>query len=240
MTEGQPVRSQLDAELHSVQQLLTSTAAELGSPLSELVTSRIRIAAPYRCAAIVLAAAYRQQDGSAAIDQRVLLATALEMLHVALGVHRLLVDSPAVNLDKSFIGSAILAGDYCFGRAARMAARTDNPRIVEIFSRALQDVSEARLRLLFEEQSPAGKASTGNNLDILIRSGAVAGLEISDLAGCCRQSLLELAALAADAHRHSPPSRIAFNPELLASLPAPLRERWLAAQDLLNAALPIN
>jgi len=244
MTASHPVHAQLDSELRSVQQSLTSTAAELGSPLSELVASRIRTAAPYRCAAIVLAAAYRQQDDSAAIEPRVSLATALEMLHVALGVHRLLVDSPAVNLDKSFIGSAILAGDYCFGRAARMAAQTDNPRIVTIFSRALQDVSEARLRMLFEEQSPARNTSTednsDNNLDILIRSGAAAGLELSDISACCSQAVCELAAAVADAYRQSPPAAVTFRPDLLALLPRPHQERWLAVQDLLNAASRVS
>ena len=240
MTAPHAAYAQLDSELRSAQQSLMSAAAELGSPLSELVTSRIRTAAPYFCATAVLAAAYSRQDDNAAIEQRVVLATALEMLHVALGVHRLLVDSAAVNLDKSFIGSAILAGDYCFGRAARMAAQTGNPRIVTIFSRALQDVNEARLRILFGEQSPAPNAPSGDTLDILIRAGAAAGLEVSDIAGCCSHTVLGLAGLVADARRQSPPALIAFDPELLASLPAPHQGRWLAVQDLLNAASRVS
>ena len=82
------------------------------------------------------------------------------MLHIALNVHRLLVNAARTEegsqkvgakaeLDRAFIGSTILAGDYCFSRAAQMAAQTDHPRVVATFSLALQAVSEGLLREQF-------------------------------------------------------------------------------------------
>lgn len=51
------------------------------------------------------------------------------------------------------MGSTILAGDTCFSHAALLAARTDHPQVVAIFSQSLQNVSEKQLRILFDMQN---------------------------------------------------------------------------------------
>ena len=203
-----------------------------------MVQARIRAASPYLCAALVLAAAYDPQQAGAGLEKRILLAAALEMLHVALGVHQLLVASTVAGLDKSFIGSAILAGDYCFGRAARMAAQTNNPRIVAIFSQALQDVSEGHLRTFFGGQPASEDVPAYDGLGILLRSGAAAALELSDLATQDKQIVRQLAAHIAATRHTAPAARL--DVAILAHLPVPHQQRWLAFHHWLSDATPAD
>ncbi|MDI9546707.1 MAG: hypothetical protein QM346_03800 [Chloroflexota bacterium] len=233
-------QEQFDRELDAVRQYLDAAAAEIVSPLSELVSARIRAAAPHLYAAFVLAAAYNQQDDSCSMQTRVSLAAALEMLSVALSIHQLLAVSTATDLDKSLIGSAILAGDYCFGRAARLAAQTDNPRIVALFSTALQDISENNLRVLFDNRTDTTGAASAGRLGILLRSGAAAGLELSDLSAQERQTVLQLVARSAEKQRNAQASPVSFDADLLAALPVPHQERWRALQRRFAAAASGN
>ncbi len=241
------------AELHSVHERLESAAAELGSPLSELVRARLRAVAPPLSGALVLAAAYDAQASGSGLEHRIALAAALEMLNVALSVHQLLVSSAAAALDKSFIGSAILAGDYCFGRAARLAAQTDNPTIVILFSQALQDFSEGHLRSYFNA-APATRDGIPDavpevppfdGLAILLHFGAAAALELSDLAPDARQTVRELAARlaearTADAPRRAPVPSTWLDDDLLACLPAAYQARWRAFEAWLAASAPAS
>ena len=59
----------------------------------------------------------------------------METLRLALGVHTqlLLAESPAA-IDRSLLGSTVLAGDFCFSRAAGLAAKTGSPVIVDLFA----------------------------------------------------------------------------------------------------------
>ncbi|MCX6050475.1 MAG: hypothetical protein NT075_35715, partial [Chloroflexi bacterium] len=88
-------------------------------------------------------------------EKRILFAAALEMLYVALNIHRKLLTNPASNgnhdADKSRLGSIILAGDYCFSRSATLAAQTNNPEVVMIFANALKTVNEGHLRQHFAQ-----------------------------------------------------------------------------------------
>jgi octaprenyl-diphosphate synthase len=179
----------LEAELHLVYRHLMTAADELGGPLGELVRGQIKRVLPPLRAALILTVATPPHDDPARRDQRVLLAGALEMLGVALNIHRLLVnaaqgeqgmdsDSP---LDRTFVGSTILAGDYCFSRAAQMAAQTDHPRVVAIFANTLQTLSEELLRHQF---ATSGVPTTNGAYDEqreLLRAGAHAAAVLVDL-----------------------------------------------------------
>jgi len=153
----------LEGELEEVRQQLYAAIEELYSPLHELVRSQIDRARPLVRAAIVLAAGMGNPDTASLRSKRILLAAALEMLYVALQTHRLLLSHSSQNgahgdsysADKSWLGSVILAGDYCFSRAAILAARTDSPQVVNIFASALKAVSEDNLRHHFTQTAPS-------------------------------------------------------------------------------------
>ncbi len=173
-------------ELSIVCDTMLDKASGIGGPLRELVVARVGHDGPIVYAATVLCAGYSLDDSS--VEPRTNLAAALELLHVALGIHQLLVDasanqesSPADEEDKSFIGSTILAGDYCFSHAADLAASTKNPTIVELFSKALQDVSAKRLRAYLSSPTSEQHASSQQPDPTLLRSGVMAALELSDL-----------------------------------------------------------
>jgi hypothetical protein len=193
-----------DAEIQEVQSTLLAATTDLTSPLGDLVRAQIKRSQPPICAAVVLAVSKpqegeRSQQGNGDLRRkRILLAAALEMLHVALNVHRLLVNAARLEqkdgqqghsepaLDRAFIGSTILAGDYCFSRAAQMAAQTDHARVVATFALALQTVSEGLLREQFDPSDSTGDGPVDENGNYdetrqLLRSGAYASALLIDL-----------------------------------------------------------
>jgi octaprenyl-diphosphate synthase len=147
-----PVGS-LEEESTEVQQQLYGAIDELFSPLGDLVRAQLQHSLSPQRIAIILTAGTGATDSAVLRRQRILLAAALEMLCLALTVHRALFRDTRTNNqsveEKSWVGSIILAGDYCFSRAAIFAAHTDHPRVVETFARALKLVSEGHLRHFF-------------------------------------------------------------------------------------------
>lgn len=161
----------LRAEVDEVYAALENVAETLSFPLNNLVRSEIGKADPCVRAGVVLAVAYNFPEKPRLREQRIHLASALEMLHIALNVHKLLLPttatynnpvgglltvdeqepSPIEQTDKAVMGSTILAGDFCFSRSAAMATKTGNPEVVNIFAEALKSVSEAHLRSIFDE-----------------------------------------------------------------------------------------
>ncbi|MCC6168347.1 MAG: hypothetical protein IT329_14080 [Caldilineaceae bacterium] len=232
MTSTQPALypdalSDFEAELRAVQEMLTAAIEELGMPLGELIRAQSKQTTPTLRAALILAAGYDPRGDAQSRRRRLHLAAALEMLYLALHVHRLLVNAAVLeahreDLDRSFIGSTILAGDYCFSRAAGMAAQTDSPAIVTRFAQALQTVSEGHLRALF-----ASEATGFDENRALLEAGAeaapdLAGLPLHLLPGY-RAAAADLAATLADP---SPSARRLA--DLLPALPADYRPRWQA------------
>ncbi|NJN81150.1 MAG: hypothetical protein HC802_01925 [Caldilineaceae bacterium] len=145
-------------EVEEAVNLLQRSLHELPSPLSDLVLAEKASASPPVRIGVVLAFGVGEPDTLTLREQRIYLAVALEILYIALQVHKLLFigaedgdDGP----DKSLVGSTILAGDYCFSRSAQLAAQTNSPRAVDIFAGALRDVSEVHLRRMFSQSSPA-------------------------------------------------------------------------------------
>lgn len=156
------IQSQFQEELAAVEEKLSLAFSELYTPLSGLVRSQVQQAKPHLRAAVVLVAAHSPDGDSQLREKRLFLATALEMLYVALNVHQLLLNNRTQiedTIDKSVLGSTILAGDYCFSFAASLAARTDSAEVVAIFSQTLQAISERQLRSLFDPSQPATAAA---------------------------------------------------------------------------------
>lgn len=154
-------------ELQQVRQELQAAVAELFSPFRDLVQARLKQNEPLLRAAVVWAAGGSQAETPRLQQQRLFLATALEMLYTALTVHKLLLLDADLSTDdpnqKTVMGSIILAGDYCFTRSAFLAAQTDNPQVVEIFSQTLKSISETMLRHLFAQKQQV--AHDGNILE---------------------------------------------------------------------------
>ncbi len=200
MNQQPAAMAEFETELQAVHDMLARAAEELGSPLGALVRAQIKRAQPLVRAALVLTVAVSPNDTAQATppdpasmtqtsgeanfalrERRIHLAAALEMLHVALNVHRLLVTAAMTErpgsddaLDRSLVGSTILAGDYCFSRAAQMAARTDHPGVVAIFAQALQNVSEGLLRSQFSSALSSSVRPEFDETRELLRSGAQA------------------------------------------------------------------
>jgi hypothetical protein len=149
--------AELQNELEQVQYQLMAAADELYSPLRDLVRSQLKRAAPLLRAAIVLTVGVGDPDTDELREKRILLAGALEMLYVALHIHQVLLTNSGSNdqhdAEKSWLGSIILAGDYCFSRSATLAAQTNSPEIVMIFANALKAVNEGHLRQYFTQES---------------------------------------------------------------------------------------
>lgn len=223
---------QLQKEMQSVYNNLLEMANELESPLRELVHAQISSAQPYLRAGLVLSAGYGESDSEELQNARVCLATALEMLYVALSIHGLLMpydgDAFAEDPNKTLLGSTVLAGDYCFSQSAIMAARTADPEVVAIFAKALQDVSEGQLRQIFALES----ASIQTNL-ILFVAGVTAAAtlrrastqEEEQLIGLSRQFASRL-----DTQKELADLENAVNQSALAT---PLKARWLEVVQLL-------
>lgn len=148
------VSNQFQQELDSVEERLTLAFKDLYMPLSGLVRAQIQQARPHLRAGVVLAVAIQPNEDPRLREKRVYLASALEMLYIALNLHQLLLENNGSiddTIDKSILGSTILAGDYCFSHAASLAAHTDSPQVVAIFAQTLQNISEQQLRAQFSD-----------------------------------------------------------------------------------------
>lgn len=221
----------LEAELQEVQKILTATADELGMPLGELVRAQVKVTAPPQRAALVLTVGDAPSDSDPnphrdTRSRQIYLAAALEMLAIALHVHRLLVMATGLDegddLDRSFIGSTILAGDYCFSRAADMAVQTENPRVVTLFAQALQTVSEGHLRALF-----AADETVFDENRALLQSGAEAAVELAGVSPEVAPAYQATAFALADLMAQSGPSRSNLA-HLLSDVPTERHPRWQA------------
>jgi geranylgeranyl pyrophosphate synthase len=103
--------------------------------------------------------------GTCEPDSVTSLGAAVETLHAATLVHDDLVDGstirrgmPTVNAHWS-ASATVLAGDWLFARAARFAAATGSVRVIDIFARTLQTLTDGELRQLF------GRSSTPTRIE---------------------------------------------------------------------------
>ena len=223
------VAQALHDELDEVQQQLSTAVDELYSPLSDLVRSQLRQAAPLARAAVVLTAGVGAPDTIDLREKRILLASALEMLYVALHIHRrLLTTVPATDgdtPDKSLLGSIILAGDYCFSRAATLAARTNSPAVVMIFATALKTVNEGHLRQYFTKE-----VVFFDENQKLFEAGARAAATLADLPPATIDVLAGFGATLAN-----PTAPIQSAVLALAQLTSTQKAHWVALQEWLSA-----
>jgi hypothetical protein len=170
-------------ELTEVEQAAQAALADLTMPFAQLVQSQWRRNFPLRRAAFVLTAGSTDALAPAAAEtlrrQRINLGAAIETLRLALGVHtQLLVGDGQVAIDRSLLGSVILAGDFCFSRSAGLAAKTGSPVVVDLFAVALQRVSEGTLRGLFHPGEPLFDQDRDLSLSGVTAANELAGLSL--------------------------------------------------------------
>jgi hypothetical protein len=187
----------LQTEMDAALELLHTAGAEMGDPLGGLLRARLTSNQPRVYSAVVLTAGFTDPAEPRAIAPRIPLAAALEMLAVALDTHQDLIKAGTLTGDqgpgmappnRTFIGGAILTGDYCFSRAAQLAARTESPRVVSIFAQTLQEISEGQLRYLF-----GAEANPFDERRALVTSGARAALELTTLSAAAKAAAITAA-----------------------------------------------
>lgn len=225
------IREPFEQEMTALHGKLIEAVAPLTAPLHQLVRVHIDQAAPYVRGAVVLAAAVNEVDNETLKRQRIHLAAALEMLFVAHNIHKLLLTPHADDMDKSVMGSTILAGDYCFSHSAMLAAGSDSPKVVEIFAQALKRVSEGNLRYLFGESSYSDE-----NRELFI-AGVEAATVLAGLSAAHKESIISFAndlsrAIALSA---KPSARALPGTD---QLPSYQRNRWQLL--LLSVAAPLQ
>lgn len=225
--------SNFQQELDAVQGHLRQVGDGLHPALSEFIMDEISRREGLELAQVVLCAAYPVQDAATQQQRRIYLAAALELLAVALTIHKFLLTGlgQSDTVDRSLAGGTVLAGDYCFSQAAAMAARTHNPTVVALFSELLQQVSEGNLRAVLAAGSNGsgpgapGHASGFNEQSHLYRRGAEAGAVLADLSAQERQQVGEFGELLAEkiSAGHNGAD---LRGEIDRLVPAHQRERW--------------
>ena len=208
---------ELAEELAAVQELLQEQITALHPTLHDFFQGSQ--ASPHRSlfALVVLAGALPPEDGPEQRRRRIALASALEMMAVALEVHKLLAPDPPnapggpTELDRSLVGATVLAGDFYFSRASALAARTDSPQVVALFSQLLMEVSEGNLAQAFQSRPPGF-----SDVVAMCRAGSQAAGILAGLPAPAQEAVTRLAAAL---------GRAVTNPDAAAPLPATLLQK---------------
>jgi len=241
-TLPQTALAQLQTELAEVSAQLETAVAELYPPLDYLVRSQLAQVRPLVRAAVVLTACGGTPNHPKLQEQRVVLAAALEMLHLALRIHRILLSGPVATGDhsadsnqRSVTGSVILTGDYCFTRSAILAAQTDSVEVVAIFSQTLKQISEVLLRALFQDNEGIANLTPFSENLALFHAGIDAAAVLVPLSPASTVALQSYTAQVAQALTKTlPPPRAA---PAVAGLTAEQQASWAALQQWLDAEL---
>ena len=170
----------LSEEQEVVASLLDEALADLPEGLLQFVHGELT--GEQILAGVVLASAAPEHDSAEALSRRAALAAALELLQIALGIHRLLLTSEQPGaIDSFLLGGTILAGDYCFSRAAVLASLTNQPRVVRVFAELLKEVSQANLRRVIDGECVDSEEHRADEREALFHSGALAGVLLAGL-----------------------------------------------------------
>lgn len=222
------------SEVQEVRTYLENAFVELDSALRHFVRKDLAAAEPFPLAVVILSAGLPVQDAPEVHERRVFLAAALEMLRIALTIHEALVVSRAPSqAEKSLVGATILVGDYCFSHSATLAARTNSPYVVEVFSKALKSVSEGRLRSLFSADGQTVEPY-GEQEELCV-AGAQAAVHLAGIASPQSQQLVSAAALVGQTlDRHERPDPL-YERIVQLGIPAHQTARWRQALAYLAA-----
>ncbi len=176
--EPQALPPDLRAEMEAVHRRLVEATEAIHPAITEFLRTQ-EGTDPSTLALAILAAGFPVQDTPTLRARRIALAAALELLHRGLDIHKLLVVPVQEDRtpDKALIGGTVLAGDLCFSRAASLAAESESPQVVAIFSRLLQVLSEANLRGLFGQNDQGFDEEAALIHSGILAAGILAGLD---------------------------------------------------------------
>lgn len=138
-------------DLRKVEQTLLSVAEVNYPPLSALLRHILHTEGKrIRPALVLLSAKLGEYD----LDRLIPLAAAVELLHTATLVHDDVIDNSHTRrgvptLNTLVNGRAtILVGDYLFAQSAVFATRSNNLRVMELFSKTLVKICDGELRYM--------------------------------------------------------------------------------------------
>ena len=100
-----------------------------------------------RPAITILASKFHPYDH----DYPIIMASAVELLHIATLIHDDMVDNSPVRRGKATVSSrwgenvAVLLGDYVFATSATMVCDTNNVRVIRRFSETIMELSSGEL-----------------------------------------------------------------------------------------------
>ncbi len=175
----QLMRLQVDAhhpDLHTVVEHLVSSGGKRVRPAVTLLTGRM----------------------FGADSQRLItLAASIEMLHTATLVHDDLIDGsllrrgiPTVNAQWS-PAATVLAGDYIFARAAKMAAQTDSVEVMQSFAEALATIVDGEINQMFTSRGVASRENYYQRIYAKTASMFVLATKSAALISCCDEEVVD-------------------------------------------------
>ena len=147
----------IQAELREVEERLASVWMQEGSRADPSMLDGILghvLDAPgkrTRPAITILASKFHPYDH----DMPLIMATAVELLHIATLVHDDTVDNSDVRRGKATVSSrwgrniAVLVGDYLFATSATFVCDTKNVRVIRRFSETIMELSRGELSEIF-------------------------------------------------------------------------------------------
>ncbi len=148
----------IQAELREVEERLASVWMQEGSRADPSMLDGILghvLDAPgkrTRPAITILASKFHPYDH----DLPLIMATAVELLHIATLVHDDTVDNSPVRRGKATVSSrwgrnvAVLVGDYVFATSATFVCDTKNVRVIRRFSETIMELSKGELSEIFD------------------------------------------------------------------------------------------
>lgn len=143
-----PLFPSLRRELDLVEENLREVSESAPLPVQPILEHALGAPGKRMRPAIAIAAS---QVYPGPVDAPVLVATGVELLHIATLVHDDTVDDTPLRRGRSTVARAwgapmaVLAGDYIFAAAARYVCRTGNLRVVERFTQTIMDLSSGEL-----------------------------------------------------------------------------------------------
>lgn len=177
----------VDSEMKQVETRLHDAARAEFGPLAMVIESIIDSGGKRMRPAVTLLAGrmFPQPD-----ESLLKLAVSVELLHMATLIHDDLLDKASTRRGSSTINSkwdsksTVLAGDYVWAKAAKIAAEVGNPRVLGIFADTIlvivegeikQDYTDAKSRPEREEYYRRIYAKTASLFEGAMRSAGVLG-----------------------------------------------------------------
>jgi geranylgeranyl pyrophosphate synthase len=135
-------------------------AARVPYPQISTILEEIVRSGGKRLRPMLVLLAGRAWDYEETFETLVAAAAGVELLHTASLVHDDAVDHSAFRRGKPTLNSqvdtaaVILVGDYLFAQSAILAASTNNPRVVAVFSNSLGDICDGQLMEMMDARKP--------------------------------------------------------------------------------------